>query len=110
VWIGEMSIETSSGLAPNWLDYCMPAFSDKPGGETLDCSMPAFPEFEIGAYWGARDEAFLDSSWEAMTWELEVDGQPVDLDAFGTFDFAWLFEGTPVKVRAWDVNGECRPR
>jgi hypothetical protein len=46
--IGQISVETSLGPIQNWLDYCSPAFSDKPGGETIDRSMPSFQEFEIG--------------------------------------------------------------
>ena len=47
--IGQMSVEIPSGFAPNWLDYCSPAFSDQPGGETVACAMPLTPGFEIGA-------------------------------------------------------------
>jgi alpha-amylase len=102
--IGQMSVEISSGFTPNWLDYCSPAFSDNPGGETIDCSLQLMPEIKIGAAWGARDKTILDSNWEALTWELYVDDHPVDLNAFGTVDFAWSIEGTPARFRAWNVK------
>jgi hypothetical protein len=63
----------------------VPAFLN-PGVTTTECNVPALPELAVGHGWWTADEALRDSSWEAMTWELYLDGQQVDLDAFGTFD------------------------
>jgi alpha-amylase len=103
--IGQMSVDTSLSYINSWLDYCAPSFSDKPGGETINCTMPLLPEFEIGVAVGARDAILLDSNWKSCTWELFVDGQPIDLNDFNTFDVDWQMEdGTLVKLRLWNVK------
>jgi alpha-amylase len=103
--IGQMTVEISPSFTPNLLDYCDPAFSDKPGGETVDCTMPLLPEFEIGQIWYATEATLLDSSWEALTWELYVDGHSVNLDAFGTFDVdVYTEDGTPITGRMWNLK------
>ena len=103
--IGEMAVDKSPSQTPILWDYCPMAWSDKPGGEPADCTMPWQPEVEIWGAWGAKDQALLDAGWEALVWEMYVDGQALDLDAFGTWDFDWAAEdGTPVRIRAWDLK------
>jgi glycosidase len=103
--IGQMSIALSQGFAPSWLDYCSPAFSDKAGGKIVDCSMPLFSEFEIGAHWGAKDEALLDSSWKGLTWELYIDDHAIDLNKFDTFDvYMQTGNGTFNHSRIWNLK------
>lgn len=100
-----MIVESSSGLTPNLLDYCKPAFSDQPGGATVECTMPLLPEFKIGQGWAAKDAALLDSGWEALTWEMYIDDHPIDLSAFDTFDvYGQTDEGMPMKYRLWDLK------
>ena len=52
------------------------------------------------------------ASWQAMTWELYLDGQQIDLNAFGTYDDDLPQTGLPghppdeeviTKLRSWDV-------
>lgn len=103
--IGQMSVETSPSRTSVVWDYCPMAWSDKPGGEPVDCSMPWQPAVDVWAAWGAKDQALLEAGWEALTWEMYVDGQALDLSAFGTWDFDWAAEdGTPVRIRAWDLR------
>jgi hypothetical protein len=61
----------------------------------------------------AADEALRDSNWKAINCELHtIDGQPLDLNAFGTFDADLPLTGLPgrdpnekviLKMRVWDV-------
>jgi alpha-amylase len=102
--IGQMSLQTSPSQTPSLWEYCPMAWSDKPGGEPVDCTMPWQPEVEIWQAWGARDQALLDAGWRVLTWEMYVDEHAIDLQAFGTWDFDWEVEGTPVRIRAWDIK------
>lgn len=102
--IGEMVIETSPSQSPVLWDYCPMAWTDQPDPEPVDCSMPWQAEVEIWQAWGAKDQALLDAGWPALTWEMTVDGLAIDLPAFGTWDLDWEVDGTPVKIRAWDIK------
>jgi glycosidase len=80
-------------------------WSGEPGGDAVDCTMPWQPDVEIWPVWWAKDRELLDEGWEALAWEVYVDDQALDLDAFGTWDFDWAAdENTPLKVRAWDLK------
>lgn len=109
--IDEMVITTGGlEIVPIWA-FCVPAFLN-PGVTTTACNVPVVPELATGHGWWAADEALRDASWEAMTWELYLDGQQVDLNAFGTFDADLPQTGLPghdaneeviTKLRSWDV-------
>ena len=107
--IGEMVLERTPSLTPSLWNYCPVApgpmgWSGEPGGQSIDCTMPWQPEVEIWSIWWAKDRELLDEGWGALDWEIYVDDQPLDLDAFGTWDFDWAAdEATPLKVRAWDL-------
>lgn len=109
--IGEMVVTTGGSEIVSIWAFCVPAFLN-PGVTTTECNIPAFPELAIGHGWWTADEALRDASWEAMTWELYLDDQQVDLDAFGTFDADLPQTGLPghdaneeviTKLRSWDV-------
>ena len=109
--IGEMVLKTGgSEIVPIWA-FCVPAFLN-PGVTTTECNVPPLPELAIGHGWFSADEALRDSNWQAMTWELYLDGQQVDLNAFGTYDADLPQTGLPghdpneeviTKLRSWDV-------
>lgn len=109
--IGPMVVTTGGfEIVPIWA-FCVPAFLN-PGVTTTECNVPALPELAIGHGWWAADETLRDASWEATTWELYLDDQQVDLDAFGTFDADLPQTGLPghdvneeviTKLRSWDV-------
>jgi len=109
--IGEMVLKTGgSEIVPIWA-FCVPAFLN-PGVTTTECNVPPLPELAIGHGWFSADEALRDSNWQAMTWELYLDGQQVDLNAFGTYDADMPQTGLPghdpneeviTKLRSWDV-------
>jgi len=109
--MGEMVVKTGGAqIVPLWA-FCSPAFL-KPGVTTTECTVPPLPELAIGHGWFSADEARRDSNWQAMTWELYLDGRQVDLPAFGTFDADLPQKGLPghaadeeviTKLRSWDV-------
>lgn len=112
--VGQMTVTTGppeTDGPPIWA-FCPPAFSEGPGVNTVECSVPPLPELPIGHGWWSKDEALRDSNWNAMTWELYLDGQRIDLDAFGSADIDLPQTGLPgydpneevvTKLRTWDV-------
>ncbi|NIO68115.1 MAG: hypothetical protein GTN71_03420 [Anaerolineae bacterium] len=83
-----------------------------PGVTTTECNVPPLPELAIGHGWFSADEALRNSNWQAMTWELYLDGRQVELNAFGTYDADMPQTGLPghdpneeviTKLRSWDV-------
>jgi hypothetical protein len=109
--IGEMSLRSGGVEGPPLWAFCVPAFLN-PGVTTTECTVPPLPELAVGHGWFSADEALRDSNWAAMAWELYLDGQQVDLDAFGTYDDDLPQTGLPghdpdeevmTKLRSWDV-------
>lgn len=112
--VGGMIMQKGAGESqspPIWA-FCSATGGDKPGVITEDCTVPALPELAIGHGWITFDEATRDSEWKAFTWELYLDGQAIDLNAFGTFDADFPMTGLPghdpneeviTKLRSWDV-------
>jgi hypothetical protein len=109
--IGEMSLRSGGVEGPPFWAFCSPAFLN-PGVTSTECTVPPLPELAVGHGWFSADEALRDSNWQAMTWELYLDGQQVDLDAFGTYDADLPQTGLPghdadeeviTKLRSWDV-------
>lgn len=109
--IGSMSLRSGGSEGPPIWAFCSPAFLN-PGVTTTECTVPPLPELAIGHGWFSADEALRDSNWQAMNWELYLDGQQVDLDAFGTYDGDLPQTGLPghdpdeeviTKLRSWDV-------
>ena len=109
--IGGMSLRSGGSEGPPIWAFCVPAFLN-PGVTTTECTVPPLPELAVGHGWFSADEALRDSNWEAMTWELYLDDQQVDLAAFGTLDADLPQTGLPghdpdeeviTKLRSWDV-------
>jgi hypothetical protein len=109
--IGEMPLRSGGSEGPPIWAFCVPAFLN-PGVTTTECAVPPLPELAVGHGWFSADEALRDSNWEAMAWELYLDGQQVDLEAFGTYDGDLPQTGLPgydpgdeviTKLRSWDV-------
>jgi hypothetical protein len=112
--ISEMIVKTGAHKVqspPLWA-FCSPAFSGNPGAKTTTCEVPLLPELPIGHGWFAATEAQRDSNWKAMQWELYLNGQQLDLAAFGSYDGDLSQKGLPgqdpnkeiiTKLRSWDV-------
>jgi hypothetical protein len=111
--IGDMVVTTGASEAqgpPIWA-FCSPAFL-QPGVTTTECQVPPLPELAVGHGWFAAGDTLRDANWGAMTWELYLDGQAVDLETFGCYDAdlpqPGLSAADPDKViitklRSWDV-------
>lgn len=112
--VGGMIVQKGASKSegpPIWA-FCSPAGGTKPGVVTEDCTVPALPELAIGHGWITFDETTRDSQWKVFKWELYLDGQAIDLNAFGTFDADLPQTGVPghdpneeviTKLRSWDV-------
>jgi len=83
-----------------WL-FCDPLVIE-PGVFTRECEVPEMKNLQIGYGIFAETKEELDALWATFTWELFLDGHPVDLSAFGTFDQDDVLDG-PVKLREWNV-------
>ena len=76
-----------------------------------DCRVPMLPKLAIGHIFIATDEAFAETEWSGLTWELSIDDQLVNLDDFGTYDYVLptmapnpsLVREVFMKFTAWDV-------
>jgi hypothetical protein len=107
---GMANVDTEAGMVPIWA-FCPSGFGDA-DVTTVECVVPAFPALGIGHGFFAADEEYRAAGWEALTWELYLDGNQVDLDSFGYFDQDLPWTGVPgrnpdeeviVKLRSWDV-------
>jgi hypothetical protein len=110
--IGEMVVQKGARESqgpPIWA-FCSPAFTGPT--TTVECTVPALPELSIGHGWWAKDEATRDSNWKALKWELYLDKQAIDLNAFEAYNTDLPQTGLPgyganeeviAKLRTWDV-------
>jgi hypothetical protein len=74
----------------------------QPATQTVECAMPHAPGLTIPLGWSAQETVF-EANWEAITWELYVEGDQIDLESFG-----WTTPYKPsisegIKTRIWVV-------
>jgi len=107
--IDDMTIITGTKYAvPLWT-----ACSPKKVNDNLisgECSeLPVYSKLAIGHTLGVMDLLDPSIEWEELIWELSLDGHPIDLEAFGVYDFVYPdFPSKPLGevfrvVRVWDV-------
>lgn len=88
-------------------DWCDPVVLT-PGRRTRSCGrIPRTSRLYIG-YGLFESEAKIERTWKASKWDMWIDGQSVDLEAFGTAD-RWLLKFGPagnndVVLREWNVT------
>ena len=111
--IGEMTVTTGSAKLqgpPLWA-FCSPAIPN-PGVTTTQCDVPPLAEIAIGHGWFTATAELREANWKVMVWELYLDGQQLDLNAFGAYDDDLPQKGLPgqdpnkeiiTKLRTWDV-------
>jgi hypothetical protein len=108
--IDGMGLTTGAADAPSLLAFC----SGSRGSDhmqTFDCRAPVLPALAIGHLFLLTDEAFANLGWSDLVWELSINGQPVDLESFGTFDYvmpSMAKSPSPVrevfeKATAWNI-------
>ncbi|RIK31277.1 MAG: hypothetical protein DCC56_03570 [Anaerolineae bacterium] len=98
--IGAMRVVTSKpeDVSRTIFDYCDPYLGSQSVTLSFECQTPKTDFLFIGYGEIANSYDELDKRWEARTWELTIDGNPVDLPAFGTLDV-----NLGKKVRVWNV-------
>ena len=102
-----LSTRASESL-PLWI-FC-PSTLEK-HGMSIDCQVPSVPRLAIGHTLGVTDPALQALDWSVLNWELSLDGQPIDLKAFGICEFVWpglAASPSPIReifrhTKAWDV-------
>lgn len=101
--IADMKLVTSSpAKAANTIfNYCTPYLGSQPAVLTFECQTPRSDFLFIGYGEIANSKDELEKKWKTRTWDLFVDGNPVDLSAFGTLD---VDRGK--KIRVWNVGLE----
>jgi hypothetical protein len=88
-------------------DWCDPVVLT-PGLRARSCGrVPRVARLYVG-YGLFESKARIERTWKASTWDMWIDGQHVDLQAFGTAD-RWLLKYAPaggkdVVLREWQVT------
>lgn len=108
--IDGMVITTGTSEAPPLGAFCSPALEND-GTTTMDCQVPPLPKLAIGHTFGLADQALQTLDWSALTWELYLDGHPLDLESFGIHNYVMpdlAPHPSPIRevfrqMRAWDV-------
>jgi len=76
---------------------------------SADCGELSYENLAIGHTLGVMDLFDASIKWEDLKWDLSVDGFPIDLEAFGVYDFVHPdFPSKPLgevfmAIRVWDV-------
>jgi hypothetical protein len=104
--IGEMTIEQGAPtlIRPYIWQFCeyMPD-EHTPTSSAGDCEVPLMSGVTITFGWLAKESKFQ-SNWDAMTWELSIDGYKINLEAFDWHEFDYPAHGEGNKERSWIIN------
>jgi hypothetical protein len=84
--IGSMVVTTGANDAPPLWAFCSKSLEGK-GSYILDCRAPVLASLGVGNIFLYADEAITNLDWSELVWELSIDGQKVDLESFGTFEY-----------------------
>lgn len=86
--------------ADSMFNFCDPFFGINPPVEFFtDCNLPQMKNLFVGYGDFGTSQEDLERRWNEQTWELYINGRPVDLEAFGTFDLN--VAGNPARV--WNI-------
>lgn len=102
----------TTGIAktlPLWA-FCSPALENN-GVVSVDCRVPSLSRLAIGHTFGLADSALQTLDWSTLSWELDLDGHLLDLEAFGIYDYVMpelAPHPSPIRevfrqFKAWDV-------
>jgi hypothetical protein len=101
--IGDMVVTTGQPGDPEIWNFCDPYLAG-PGIYTRECELPAIPNLQIGSGNLADTAELQNLEWQAQTWELTLDDQPINLSAFGTLPDQNILEGgRALTLRQWNV-------
>lgn len=108
--IGSMIVTTGVDEAVPLWPFCMPTAVN---GRliTVECREMSFPKLAIGHTFGVVELVPKSLDWSELKWELYLDEHPINLSAFGTYDFVHpetVFSPSPVreafrKLTVWDI-------
>ena len=104
--IGNMTVEidTINSSYPVIWDFCeYQPEETEPAIQTIDCNVPLASGVNINFGWNAK-AAMLASNWDAMAWELYIDGSKIDLEGFGWHEVDAPEIGANIKGRVWFVD------
>ncbi len=103
--IGKMRVNRYGHInaAVIW-DYCSDAMTAEPGIQTTECKVPLVDELFLGLGVAGVGKTQRDALWEARTWELSIDGYPIDLNAFNIADFDGNGDGASYEYRVWRIR------
>lgn len=79
-------------------NFCDPQFGSQSVVLTVECRVSRSDYLFVGYGEIANSMEKLDQQWRSKTWKLSIDGNPVDLAAFGTLDV-----DLGRKIRVWNV-------
>ena len=108
--IASMVITTGAEDAPPLWAFCSPA-QHLANTTTSDCSVPVIPRLAIGHIIMPGDDTLTRLDWSEISWQLTIDGLPVDLKRFRSHDFvlpAMSHDPSPVRevfvqFTAWNI-------
>jgi hypothetical protein len=108
--IDGMSLTTGAADAPPLWAFCSGS-QESNHIKTFNCRAPVLPTLAIGHAFLFADEVLTSQDWSELVWELSIDGQAVDLESFGTFDYVMpSLSQSPSPVRevfmkatAWNI-------
>ena len=84
--IGSMVVTTGANDAPPLWAFCSKSLEGQ-GSYILDCRAPVLASLGVGNIFLYADEAITNLDWSELVWDLSIDGQKVDLESFGTFEY-----------------------
>ena len=87
--IGEMVVRTAkdeSKTEPAIWDYCDMLLAELSEAKKVECVIPFQPHYFLPGGVVESDQEQLNSLWESLTFKISINGQPIDLDSFGTID------------------------
>jgi hypothetical protein len=108
--INGMIVTTGADQSPPLSSFCSTDLKDT-DSSSINCQVPPLPSLAIGHTLGLADRALQTLDWLALHWELSLDGQPIDVKAFGVYDFVQpdlAPSPSPIRetfrhAKAWDV-------
>lgn len=109
--IDGMILTTGAADAPPLWAFCSPTPENQHVTKTECRIPPTLTKVAIGHVLNIVSEDSDKLNWSEFSWKLFVDGQPIDLNSFGTYDFAMpTMPSSPSPIRevftmftAWDV-------
>lgn len=107
--IDGMTLTTGASDAPPLWAFCY--YQEGNHGVEAHCRVSQMPKLAIGHAFLAPGNILSQAEWSEITWELSLDGRAIDLNEFGTYNYALPriepgsspFREVFMKYTAWDI-------